>query len=540
MKTNFILISILIIVLCLLIKNKKQNKIITFINKYHKILFLIIIIASLFLYLYKLDIVPIGLNVDEAGAAYDAYSLAHYGVDRFLYKNPVYFINYGSGQNALYTYILSILLRFFDYSLFLIRIPAVVFGILSLIFVYKILKENKDTSLAIITIFIMLITPFFIMKSRWALESYLFLPLLAISLYYFMRAVNTSKRKYFFFSGLLFGITLYTYAISYIVIFVFVVINFLYLLLNKKSSISNLITFSIPLFLLALPLIIMLLINSNIISHEIKTNLFSIPKLIYYRGSELSLKNIKYNLIDYHIYSVIFINDYCTWNSISIYGTLYNISILFTILGFVISLINVYKSLKRKEYNLDIPLLIIFLTMLLLSLCISYVNINKINCLYLPIVYYIGLGIKYVFKKSDIFGLIILGLYSFYFVNFTKYYFNEYPYYTKDIAHFVSDDFYDALTFAKEKSESKKIINIDNRNIIQPYIYILLEEKTNPYTFNKYLKMKKDVVLSYKKYNFVINEIDNRQIYITKDFLETNMKVKNFGMFNVYYLDTNI
>ena len=52
--------------------------------------------------------------------------------------------------------------------------------------------------------------------------------------------------------------------------------------------------------------------------------------------------------------------------------------------------------------------------------------------------------------------------------------------------------------------------------------------------------MKKDVVLSYKKYNFVINEIDNRQIYITKDFLETNMKVKNFGMFNVYYLDTNI
>ena len=540
MKTSFILISILIIILCLLIKNKKQNKIITFINKYHKILFLIIIIASLFLYLYKLDIVPIGLNVDEAGAAYDAYSLAHYGVDRFLYKNPVYFINYGSGQNALYTYILSILLRFFDYSLFLIRIPAVVFGILSLIFVYKILKENKDTSLAIITIFIMLITPFFIMKSRWALESYLFLPLLAISLYYFMRAVNTSKRKYFFFSGLLFGITLYTYAISYIVIFVFVVINSLYLLLNKKSSISNLITFGIPLFLLALPLIIMLLINSNIISHEIKTNLFSIPKLIYYRGSELSLKNIKYNLSNNYLYSVIFIDDYCTWNSISIYGTLYNISILFTILGFVISLINVYKSLKRKEYNLDIPLLIIFLTMLLLSLCISYVNINKINCLYLPIVYYIGLGIKYVFKKSDIFGLIILSLYSFYFVNFTKYYFNEYPFYTKDIAHFVSDDFYDALTFAKEKSESKKIINIDNRNIIQPYIYILLEEKTNPYTFNKYLKMKKDVVLSYKKYNFVINEIDNKQIYIIKGFLETNMKVKNFGMFNVYYLDTNI
>lgn len=540
MKTSFILISIFIIVLCLLIKNKKQNKIITFINKYHKIIFLIIIVASLFLYLYKLDIVPIGLNTDEAGAAYDAYSLAHYGVDRFLYKNPVYFINYGSGQNALYTYILSILLRFFDYSLFLIRIPAVVFGILSLIFVYKILKENKDTSLAIITIFIMLITPFFIMKSRWALESYLFLPLLAISLYYFMRAVNTSKRKYFFFSGLLFGITLYTYAISYIVIFVFVVINSLYLLLNKKSSISNLITFGIPLFLLALPLIIMLLINSNIISHEIKTNLFSIPKLIYYRGSELSLKNIKYNLSNNYLYSVIFIDDYCTWNSISIYGTLYNISILFTILGFVISLINVYKSLKRKEYNLDIPLLIIFLTMLLLSLCISYVNINKINCLYLPIVYYIGLGIKYVFKKSDIFGLIILSLYSFYFVNFTKYYFNEYPFYTKDIAHFVSDDFYDALTFAKAKSQNKKIINIDNRNIIQPYIYILLEEKTNPYTFNKYLKMKKDVVLSYKKYNFVINEIDNRQIYITKDYLETNMKVKNFGMFNVYYLDTNI
>ncbi len=539
MYDNYYLIIGILIIISVLVKEKKEdNFLIRFIKKYRIILLIIMFIMALFLYTYKLDLVPIGLNVDEAGMAYDAYSMAHYGVDRFLYKNPVYFINYGDGQNALYTYITSLLLRVFDYKLLTIRIPAVIFGLLTLLFGYKLIKENKDDITAIITLFVMLITPFFIMKSRWALESYLFLPMLIISLYFFMNATKTSKNIYYFLAGSLLGITLYTYAISYVVIFVFVIVSILYLLIQKKITIKNIISFSIPLFILALPLILLLLINNNIIPNEIKTNIISIPKLLNYRGGDLSFANIKYNLSNYHILTVMFKDDGCSWNSISNYGTLYSISSLLVVFGLVISLSNLIKN--KKEYIIDLPIFIIFITMFLLSLCISNVNINKINCIYLPITYYIALALSYIYRKSCSIGIVITCLYLGLFISFTKYYFNDFDNEIKDRIHFVSQDFYKAYEFAKEKSQDVKIINIDEKNIVQPYIYILLKEKTNPYEFNKNMTIKGNKILKYNNYNFYIEDMNNREIYITKYKYDIGMKCKRFGAYNVYYLDTNI
>ena len=59
------------------------------------ILIVFLLSTFTFLLIYKVDEIPIPYHADEAGMAYDAKSLAEYGVDRFLYKNPVYFINFG-------------------------------------------------------------------------------------------------------------------------------------------------------------------------------------------------------------------------------------------------------------------------------------------------------------------------------------------------------------------------------------------------------------------------------------------------------------
>ena len=55
----------------------------------------IIFVVFLFTRLLFLNEVPFGLHVDEAGMAYDALSLANWGVDRYLNSYPVYLINYG-------------------------------------------------------------------------------------------------------------------------------------------------------------------------------------------------------------------------------------------------------------------------------------------------------------------------------------------------------------------------------------------------------------------------------------------------------------
>ena len=52
-----------------------------------------------------LDLLPGGLNQDEASAGYDAYAIFKYGIDRNGIRYPVHLVAWGSGQNALYSYL---------------------------------------------------------------------------------------------------------------------------------------------------------------------------------------------------------------------------------------------------------------------------------------------------------------------------------------------------------------------------------------------------------------------------------------------------
>ena len=107
-----------------------------------KIFFTIILVIAIFIRIYRVQQIPHGLNVDEAGMAYDAYCLANYGTDRYLNHLPVYLINFGGGQSVLYAYITSILIRIMGCSIFTIRLPAIILGILAIIASYFMVKDE--------------------------------------------------------------------------------------------------------------------------------------------------------------------------------------------------------------------------------------------------------------------------------------------------------------------------------------------------------------------------------------------------------------
>ena len=60
-----------------------------------------------------LDLLPGGLNQDEASAGYDAFAIMNWGIDRNGNKLPVHLVALGSGQNALYSYVCIPLIFFF-------------------------------------------------------------------------------------------------------------------------------------------------------------------------------------------------------------------------------------------------------------------------------------------------------------------------------------------------------------------------------------------------------------------------------------------
>ena len=98
--------------------------------------------------------------------AYDALSLSQYGVDRYLNRFPAYLINYGGGQSAMYAYLSAILIKIFGYSINIIRTPAVILRLLIFISGLFIMKNENNKLKTFSFLFLLTISPYFIMQSR--------------------------------------------------------------------------------------------------------------------------------------------------------------------------------------------------------------------------------------------------------------------------------------------------------------------------------------------------------------------------------------
>ena len=198
-----------------------------------KILFTAILIIAIFVRIYKVQEIPHGLNVDEAGMAYDAYCLANYGTDRYLNHLPVYLINFGGGQSALYAYITSILIKIMGFSIFTIRLPAIVLGILAIIACYFMTKDKLGERFALAFMALIAICPWHIMSSRWGLDCNLLAPMSIISIFLLSKAKNTIG---YITAGISFGLTLYTYALSYIILPIFLALSIICLLYTSDAA----------------------------------------------------------------------------------------------------------------------------------------------------------------------------------------------------------------------------------------------------------------------------------------------------------------
>ena len=523
-----------------IIKNKENKEILedNIVTKFGNYILIVIFAFSVFILTFRLSSVPEGLHVDEAGSLYDAICISKYGVDRFLYKLPVYFVNFGGGQNALYTYLAALMVKIFGVSTFVFRLPAVILSLISIVLLYKVVLENNGKKEALITTFILAICPWFIMKSRWGLESYLMCSLLMISMYFFVKALNFNKTYMYFISGLFFGITLYTYAIAYIVVPAIVGILVLYMLINKKIKIKNIIVMAIPMGILAVPLLLMLMYNSGLIN-EVNIPIFSIPKLWFYRGGEISIKNIPENLKN--IFDVLFIEDFLNYNAISKFGTLYKLSIPLVIFGFIEVLGKSIKDVKNKEFTLDLAMLVNFCVVFIIGLCLAELNINKINAIYIPMVYFAGRFLGYISDNIKYAIWIVLALYVLNAGLFCRDYFVNYA--NSDLAYFESD-----IISAVKKAEelNRKQIRVEDC-LNQTYIYTLIANPISPYEFNENVEIDYENrrILEYGKYVFKIaGDADRDDVYIIKNdeerinlYKEVGFKSEQYGDFSVLWFD---
>ena len=370
------------------------------IEKYYIIFLLLIIAVFLVSRILKLEVFPHGLHVDEIAVAVDVKSILLNGVDRNGIHYPAYFYDYGNGQNALYVYVEAFLLKFLPATVFTLRIQAVIWGLAGLLAIFGICYEiSENKGWALVGAALATILPMYIMSERWALEAYLFLPTANITMYFIIRALKHGKIRDYILAGVFMGTSLYTYAVSYMVWPIFLVLSAAYLIYLKKVSFKQLLAFGIPLGILAFPLILFQLVNFRIIEPFTLGITDYIP-LPYSRGEEMSLANIPGNFA--YIKKLFLGGEALTYNSFKEFGTIYMFLLPFVLAGFIIAIVETVSSVRKKEFS-PLPIILFFWfggTVFLFV--VEYANVNRVNELFCPFLLFIFVAIYRLLKRNQV------------------------------------------------------------------------------------------------------------------------------------------
>lgn len=375
------------------------------------------------------------MHADEAGAAYDAFSIATYGVDRSLDSYPFYFTNYGDGQNALYIYIMAVLFRLFGISGLTIRIGMVAAALTAagFGFLYAV-RAWRSRKAGIIFLYLYAILPIFIMTQRFGLESHLMLAAAMVSIYFAGRAMETGKRYLYFLAGCALGATLYTYALAYIVAPLFIIFLFIYSLRLKKLKASYAAALALPLIIFALPLILVQAVNMFQLP-EFSIGPFTVTRLARYRSGEVAvsfsaiLNNIKSLFCNTLFY------DNLRYNTLPEYGTMYYISVPFILLGIGRGIADSYRSFRSRSFHHSVPVVAWWLGECIMGLLLvgnSTPNTTRMNGIFMPYLYFLVSGILTVWGwlqkiwLKRCFILLTAASYGICFLHFINYYFTDY------------------------------------------------------------------------------------------------------------------
>jgi 4-amino-4-deoxy-L-arabinose transferase-like glycosyltransferase len=216
-------------------------------NKYIILLYLVLLLAS-FLRLYRLAEIPPGFIPDEADMGYSAYSILKTGLSQYGTFNPLAIQEFSGGSHPpVYTYILMPLIKMFGLSIFVDRLPSAIFGIGSVLILYLIVRNLfKKNSVALLAAFLMSVNPWSIQISRQGLLESVSLFFVLAGILFFLQAKSL---RYYIFSAILFGISLFSYDAPKIFLPIFIPVLILFkkkeLFLFKKSLFVFLIIFGL-------------------------------------------------------------------------------------------------------------------------------------------------------------------------------------------------------------------------------------------------------------------------------------------------------
>lgn len=493
----------------------KNNKSLFKDYKEEVILFFILIVGSL-VRLVAIGQFPNALNVDEASSGYDAFSLMKYGVDRGGNSYPVYLYAWGSGQSVLYSYLMIPVLMITGLCEYGIRLPMAIIGIISLYVFYYLIKNIFDNKrMALISVGFFAICPWHIMKSRWGMECNIFPDIILLSTLLFVLGLKKKKTSLQILAFIGFAISSYSYGTGYLFLPVYILGMLGYLIHKKEITIKKSIIYLLIMFVICIPIILYIAINTFGLN-QISIGKVTIPKLLVNRYDEVSTVfsgNIIENCVDNLLATLrilILQTDGLEWNAISQFGMFYIISIIFFIIG-------VKASLEKHKDNIYNQIMNIWMIAAIVLSAFCDANINRINIIMIPCIYYIVVGIYEFLNKYKVATLCLGTIYIVLFAEFMYVYtskdYNEYYTFTSGVEGVVD--------YCNSLDEDTVYCQYSFK---EPFIYFMFYGETDVHeyldTVQYYEESRTfDNIKSFGKYKFYLpSEIkENSVIIVQKD-----------------------
>lgn len=336
---------------------------------------------------------PMGLHQDEAYSAYNAWAVMHYGIDSLGYTRPVYYTAWGSGMSVLYSYFTMPFFALLGVSVTTLRLPQAILGCVSIPAAYGLGKELFHSRwTGTLFAFLLAINPWHIQQSRFGMDCNLAVPLLLFAMFFFCRYLN-GHAKSLWGAVLFWGLTLYSYALTWLLIPLILLVCLIFYHRRIEFNRDFFLAFFV-LFLMAVPLLLFLAVNFGLIP-EIRTKLFSIPRLPALRTGEMSLHTwaIKQRIL-WLTEMLLKQYDDRWYISNDTVGSYYYISTPFILLGLLYHIKTFYQWIvRKKELPVHFLLAIWFGAAFLVGCSIDLAYFHKVNYIHIPIILYSGIGI---------------------------------------------------------------------------------------------------------------------------------------------------
>ena len=493
--------------------------------KEHGILCLILLLAAA-VRLIGIGKIPGGVLPDEAYGAYNAWSLLNEGIDSRGYHFPVYFVAWGSGMSVLYSYLAIPLFALFGATTVVYRLPQAIIGILGVYAAYVLGKEILDKRFGLLFALVLAINPWNIMNTRFGLDANMAPDMLLIAVTLLVLAVGRS-RSYFLPAAITLGLTLYCYALSWIVIPVFLL---LFLLVYRKRIPfgRKLVAATVVLFIMACPLLYFVGVNLGIFP-EVQTAFFSIPRLMGFRGEELNLVNVLSSL---KTLGSVLLKQYddVSYTACRETGAYYYFTTPFWILGIGMQLVALFRDREGEKRSLEYVMLLWFISAGIMCALNSNITVIHSNLIHIPVIFYGAYGIYQIGKllKNKVFSAVCLCTLLLSFGVFLGYYVQE----NKTSSYFFDEDATEAITRAREVSENGEFTIVKPQTI--NFAVILWNEKIPASEFISTVVYTGDIgwqsTESFQGFHYVQNldDVTEDGVYLIPCRYEEEMQYRNY------------